>query len=61
MTEPEITDYNQILSAVGNAYFSGLTFSELWDAVVLTDNAADLDTAIEAAIRLKEVCSDRKD
>jgi hypothetical protein len=55
MDEPEITDYNRILSGVGNAYFSGLSFGELWDAVVLTDNSEDLDVAIDAAIKLKEL------
>jgi len=51
----EITDYNYILSSVGNAYFSGLSFKELWDCVLLSENREQLDAAVDVTIKLKEM------
>lgn len=54
----EITDYNYILSSVGNAYFSGLSFRELWDCVLLSENREQLDAAVDVTIKLKEIAKD---
>ena len=51
----EITDFNYIASTVGNAFFSGLSFSELWECVSLSRSREDLDTAVDATIKLKEL------
>ena len=53
--EYEITDYNYITSAVGNAYFSGLTFDDLWGCISLSQNREELDEAVSAAIYLNEL------
>lgn len=50
----EITDYNYIGSAIGNAYFSGVEFGILWDCVRLSKNREELDAAVSAAIKAKE-------
>ena len=51
----EINDYNYIGSAVGNAYFSGLTFDQLWSCVSLSYTREELDAAVTAQIRLNEL------
>ena len=56
----EITDYNYITSTVGNAFFSGLSFSELWECVLVSSSREDLDTAVESTIKLKEIVKDNK-
>lgn len=57
--EVSVADYAWITSAIGNAFFSGLTFEELWECVAHTTNAQDIDTAVDAAIKLKELISCR--
>lgn len=57
--DPKISDYNYIGSAVGNAYFSGLSFTELWDCVSLSSSREELDAAIQITIKLKELQNDR--
>lgn len=56
----QITDYNYVLSTVGNAYFSGLSFKELWDCVLLSENREQLDAAVNVSIKLKEIVKDNK-
>ena len=51
----KITDYNYITSAIGNAYFSGLDFKELWDCVSISNTREELDTAVQATIKLHEL------
>ena len=51
----EITDYNYIASALGNGYFSGMTMAELWDCIYMSTNREELDEAISATIRFKEL------
>ena len=51
----DITDYNYIGSSIGNAYFSGLSFSQLWDCVSESKNREELDVAVSATIRLNEM------
>jgi hypothetical protein len=58
MNEEDIDDFAYIGSSVGNAYFSGLTFSELWSCVKLSSNREELDAAIELTIKLKEIQND---
>lgn len=52
-----ITDYNYIGSAIGNAFFSGISFTELWDCVAMSQTPEELDAAVSATIRLKELSS----
>ena len=52
-----ITDYNYIGSAIGNAFFSGISFAELWDCVAMSQTPEELDAAVSATIRLKELSS----
>jgi hypothetical protein len=51
----EITDYNYVLSSVGNAYFSGLTFEELWQCISISETREQLDASIDATIKLQEL------
>ena len=53
--EPRITDFDYLTSTLGNAYFSNLTFEDLWDAVEMSEDREQLDAAIWAAIELKEL------
>ena len=55
MSDYNITDYNYITSSIGNAYFSGLAFSELWDCVSVSKTREELDTAVDITIKLKEL------
>lgn len=47
-----ITDYNYISSSIGNAFFSGLTFEQLWECVAISETREQLDTAVSATINL---------
>ena len=51
----EIPDWEFITQTVANAYFSGLCFDELWNAVIITDNREDFDVAVDAAIKLNKM------
>ena len=51
----EPSEYSAIGSDIGNAFFSGLTFEQLWDCVATAENRGQLDAAIEATIKLKEL------
>lgn len=53
--EPKITDFDYLTSSLGNAYFSNLSFEDLWDAVEMSEDREQLDAAIWAAIELKEL------
>ena len=55
MNDYEISDYNYIASAIGNAYFSGISFEQLWSAVSLSENREQLDEAIETTILFNEI------
>jgi len=55
-----IEDWDYIMSTLGNAYFSGLTFTEVWDCVTLSTNREEFDTAVLANLRLKELLSYEK-
>ena len=50
-----ITDYNYISSSVGNAFFSGLTFEQLWECVAISETREQLDTAVSATIDLNNI------
>jgi hypothetical protein len=60
MNEYEITDYNYIGSAIGNAFFSGLSFQELWSCVTLSSNREELDAAVDLTIKFKELQNDHR-
>lgn len=49
------TDYDYIGSSIGNAYFSGVSFNELWQCVLVSETKEELDAAIEVTIKLKEM------
>ncbi len=53
--EYEISDYNYIASAIGNAIFSGLSMEQIWSCITMCQTREQLDAAISAAIRLKEL------
>jgi hypothetical protein len=56
----EITDYNYICSAIGNAYFSGLAFEELWNCISISATREELDASVEATIKLHELINQEK-
>jgi hypothetical protein len=58
--EPHISDYNYIGSSLGNAYFSGLPFEQLFSCVLLSSTREELDAAVSAAIALKEISLGKK-
>jgi hypothetical protein len=47
--------FNEILSDIGNAYFSGIGFKSLWECIQLASNREELDAAIAATIRIDEL------
>ncbi len=57
----EIADIDYILSTVGNAYFSGLTFKEFWQCVSICLEESgkidrdQLDHVVDSMIKLKEI------
>jgi hypothetical protein len=51
----EISDYDYIGSAIGNAYYSGLTFDQLWSCVALSSNREELDSAVSLTIKLNDM------
>jgi hypothetical protein len=53
--EPEISDYEYIGSSIGNAFFSGISFEELWNCVTVSNTREELDAAIDITIKLKEI------
>ena len=55
-----VTDYNYIGSSVGNAFFSGLSFTQLWECVALSNNREELDAAVSATIKLTEIQKEKK-
>lgn len=56
----EITDYNYIGSSIGNAFFSGLSFEQLWTCVALSENREQLDAAVSATITMNELIKGEK-
>ena len=48
-------EVNEVLSAVGNAFFSGVSFEQLWDCIGVADNREALDAAVTATIDLNEM------
>lgn len=60
MSDLEISDWDYIMSTLGNAYFSGLTLAEIWDCVSVSSNREQFDVAVLANLRLKELLSDEK-
>ena len=55
-----ISDYNYFASSVGNAYFSGISFDQLWDCVFQSSSREELDAAVSATIRLNEISKGEK-
>jgi hypothetical protein len=55
MKDCEISDYNYIGSSIGNAYFSGVSFDQLWECVLLASTREELDFAITSTIKLNEL------
>jgi hypothetical protein len=51
----DIDDYTFLGSTIGHAYFSGLTFEELWGCISLAETREDFDTAVEITIKMKEL------
>jgi hypothetical protein len=55
MSDFKISDYDYIGSSIGNAFFSGVSFQQLWDCVSLSQTREELDAAVTATIRLNEL------
>jgi hypothetical protein len=55
MSDFKISDYDYIGSSIGNAFFSGVSFEQLWDCVSLSQTREELDAAVTATIRLNEL------
>jgi hypothetical protein len=53
--EFEITDYNYISSAIGNAFFSDVPFCTLWECVSAAETREQLDENVSAAIVGQEI------
>lgn len=51
----KITDYNYIGSSIGNAYFSGVTFDQLWNCVAESQTREQLDAAVSITIELNKI------
>jgi hypothetical protein len=60
VSDLEISDWDYIMSALGNAYFSGMTLTEVWDCVRVSSNREEFDLAVSTNLRLKELLSDEK-
>lgn len=52
---PDIRDYDYIFSALGNGYFSGVSFAQAWQCVTLADTPEQFDAAITATIALNNI------
>ena len=50
-----IDDYSYIGSSIGNAYFSGISFEQLWNCVSMSSNREELDSAVSATIKLNKM------
>jgi hypothetical protein len=59
MDDYDISDYNYFGSTLGNAYFSGVTFEELWECVRIAKNREQFDAAVGATIRLHELVEEK--
>lgn len=54
-----LNDFDYMSSAIGNAFFSGLTLKELWECVSIVGDGKSFDVAIDITLKLKELI-DRK-
>jgi len=51
MKKSDKTDpYKYVGSALGNAYFSGVSFDQLWQCIAISSTPEELDAAINATI-----------
>jgi hypothetical protein len=55
MKEYPISDYDYVTSSMGNAFFSGVSFEQLWNCVNQASSREELDAAVSATIRLNEL------
>lgn len=60
---PEIDPFTWARSTIGNAFYSGVSFEQLWVAVHMAETPDQLDAAISAIEFLNKIVypSDRKD
>jgi len=56
----KISDWNYIMSTLGNAYHSDLTFNEVWSCVSVSCTPEQFDAAVLITFRLKEILSDEE-
>jgi hypothetical protein len=59
MSDPD--EYCYFSSAVGNAFFSGLSFEQVWSCILIAADAKQFDAAISATIALNELSTNRRD
>jgi hypothetical protein len=55
-----VDDWDYIMSTLGNAYYSDLTFDEVWSCVNVSCTPEQFDAAVLITLRLKEILSDEK-
>lgn len=58
MSNYDISDFDYMMSSLGNAYFSNVSYESLWSAVILSDNREELDAAITATADLNDLVND---
>jgi hypothetical protein len=51
----DISDYDYIMSALGNAIFSGLKPEQIWICVNISHNKEEFDTAVSTMIMINEI------
>lgn len=53
--EPEITPFNYAASTFGNAYWSAITYENVWDGISMSSSFEEFDASILAIDRLNEI------
>jgi hypothetical protein len=51
----EIGSYEYIGSSIGNAYFSGVSYAQLWDCILMAQNREELDAAVDITIKMNNI------
>lgn len=54
----KISDRDYILSSIGNAYHSGMSFDQTWECIAFTKTREELDQAVSTQIQLNKLLED---
>ncbi len=52
MKNKKVDPFKLMGSALGNAYFSGVSFDQLWQCIAISRTPEELDAAIDATINM---------